>query len=188
MQLAQCRFPGLAINSQFPMLKHYYRPIFQIKQAYMEAIVSDSSRKLMIWDYQNSDCSLRKKTFLLSFIIIFNTLSYPMHNLQSRPTKPRQGQVTTMETSNHFSGGSNEAAEGGQLPRAQRARGRKTAYFWLTNTKASIMCPQRRAHFVVSAPGAELRRQWIGSDEEIRGGSREFSSKTCKQARIFVTT
>jgi len=46
-----------------PMLKHYYRPIFQIKQAYMEAIVSDSSRKLMIWNYHNSDCSLRKKHF-----------------------------------------------------------------------------------------------------------------------------
>ena len=77
MQLAQCRFPGLAINSQFPMLKHYYRPIFQIKQAYMEAIVSDSSRKLMIWDYQNSDCSLRKKHFfchLLYFSAHFRTL------------------------------------------------------------------------------------------------------------------
>jgi len=123
----------------------------------------------------------------LSFIIIFSTLSCPMHNLQSRPTKPRQGQVTTMETSNHFRGGSNEAAEGGQLPRAQRARGRKTAYFWLTNTKASIMCPNggRTWWFLPRAPSydanesAPTKRSGAVAENfrPKRASKRAFSSR-----------
>ena len=37
----------------------------------------------MVWNYQNADCSLRKK-IIVSYIIIFGTLSFPI-NLQCLP-------------------------------------------------------------------------------------------------------
>jgi len=43
IQLAQCRFPGLA-NGPIPMLKYQYI-IFEIK--YTEAIISNSTQKLL---------------------------------------------------------------------------------------------------------------------------------------------
>ena len=55
IQLAQCRFPGLAVSNA--KISIY---IFQTKRA--ETILSNSTRKLLWFEYyQIDDCSLRKK-------------------------------------------------------------------------------------------------------------------------------
>jgi len=63
------------------MLKYKY--IFQIK--YTEAVLSNSARQLLWFEkYQNADCSLRKK-FIVLFILIFGTLSFPVPTFSSQP-------------------------------------------------------------------------------------------------------
>jgi len=58
----------------FPTLNYKY--IFQIK--YTKAILSNSARKLLWFEItKNADCSLKSK-FIVLFIIIFGTLSFPM--------------------------------------------------------------------------------------------------------------
>jgi len=43
----------------------------------MEAIsFKQHSETVMVWNYQNADCSLKNK-FIVLFIIIFGTLSFP---------------------------------------------------------------------------------------------------------------
>ena len=55
------------------MLKYKY--IFQIK--YTEAILSNSTRKLMLWfEITKMLIQFKKNKFILSFIIIFGTLSF----------------------------------------------------------------------------------------------------------------
>ena len=63
IQLAQCRFPGLAI----PVLKYKY--IFLIK--YTEAILSDSTRKLLRFEISKMLIAVLKHNFIVLFIIIF---------------------------------------------------------------------------------------------------------------------
>jgi len=63
-----------SLGWSFPMLK--YRYIFQIK--YTEAIFSDITEiTVMVLNYQNAHCSLRKEIILL-LITIFGTLSFPI--------------------------------------------------------------------------------------------------------------
>jgi len=68
-----------------PMLK--YKHIFKIK--YTEPILSNSTRKLLWFEIQqNADYSLRKK-FIVSFIIIFCTLSFPVPQRRCGPSRLR---------------------------------------------------------------------------------------------------
>ena len=52
------------------MLKYKY--IFQIK--YTEAILSNSTWKLIVWSYQNVDCSLKNEFVLLIIILGIRSL------------------------------------------------------------------------------------------------------------------
>jgi len=54
------------------MLKYKY--IFQIK--YTEAILSDSTRKLLWFEITTVLIAVLKNNFIVSFIIIFGTLSF----------------------------------------------------------------------------------------------------------------
>jgi len=58
----------------FPMLKYKY--IFQIK--YTEAILSNSTRKLLWFEITIMLTAILRYKFIASFIIIFGTLSFPM--------------------------------------------------------------------------------------------------------------
>jgi len=70
IQLAQCRFPGLA----FPVLKYKY--VFQLK--YTEAILSNSTRKPLWFEITNMLVAVFKNKFIVLFVIIFGTLSFPI--------------------------------------------------------------------------------------------------------------
>jgi len=56
----------------FPMLK--YKHIFRRK--YTEAILSNSSRKLLWFEITKMLITLYKNNFIVSFVIIFGTLSF----------------------------------------------------------------------------------------------------------------
>ena len=63
IQLAQCRFPGLAISSAKILL--YFS-----NKMYASNFIKQHSETVMVWNYQNADCSLRKKIYcVISFII-----------------------------------------------------------------------------------------------------------------------
>ena len=57
----------------FPMLKYY---IFWNK-IYGSNFIKQHSETVMVWNYQNTDCSFKNK-FILLFIVIFCTLSFPV--------------------------------------------------------------------------------------------------------------
>jgi len=63
IQLAQCWFPGLAASNA--------------EIIYGSNFIKQHSETVMVWNYQNADCSLRKK-FIVLFIITFGTLSFPI--------------------------------------------------------------------------------------------------------------
>jgi len=68
--LAQCRFHALAISNA-KILIHFSNKI------YGSNFTKQHSETVMVCNYQNADCSLRKK-IIASFIIIFGTLSLPV--------------------------------------------------------------------------------------------------------------
>ena len=70
IQVAQCRFPGLAISNAKILI--YF---FQIK--YTEAISSNSTRRLLWFEITKILIEVYEKN-ILSFIIIFYTLSFPI--------------------------------------------------------------------------------------------------------------
>jgi len=76
IELAQCRFAGLAISNARILIYFFSNKI------YGSNFIKQHPETVMAWNYQNADCSLRKK-FIVSFrpIIIFGTLSFPMINL-----------------------------------------------------------------------------------------------------------
>ena len=76
IQLAQCRFTGLA------KFQCWNINIFFANKIYGSNFVEQHSETVMVWNYQNADCSLRKKN-LLSFVIIFGTLSFPIQRLKA---------------------------------------------------------------------------------------------------------
>ena len=70
IQLAQFRFPGLAIFSAKIL-------IYFSNKIYGNNFIKQHSETVMVWNYQNADCSLRKKIIVSFFFIIFGTLSFP---------------------------------------------------------------------------------------------------------------
>jgi len=79
IQLAQCRFPGLAISNA-KILIHFSNKIYgsNFIRHHLEAV--------MVWNYQNADCVLRK-IFFLSFNITFGTLSFRAYSKRVFRTK-----------------------------------------------------------------------------------------------------
>jgi len=71
IQLAQCRFPGLAFISNDKILIYFSNKIYG-SNFFQTALKNGYGLKL-----PNADRSLRKK-IIVSFIIIFGTLSFPM--------------------------------------------------------------------------------------------------------------
>ena len=71
IQLAQCWFPGLATSNA--KIWRYFLKI------YGSDFIKQQSETVMVWNYQDADCSLKNK-FIVSFTrpIIFGTLSYPI--------------------------------------------------------------------------------------------------------------
>jgi len=78
IQLAQCWFYGLAISNA----KYHY--IFQIK--YTEAVLSNSTRKLLWFETTEMAIAVKKSKFIGLFIIISGTLSLPISLLISKRT------------------------------------------------------------------------------------------------------
>ena len=76
IQLAQCWLPGLAISAML-----IYRYIFQIKHT--EAISSNNTRKLL-WFEISKMLTAVKNEFIVSFIIVFGTLSFHIAYLAIR--------------------------------------------------------------------------------------------------------
>jgi len=76
IQLAQCRFPGQAIPNA-KILMHFSNKI------YGRNIIKQHSEKWYGLKLPNADCSLRKKN-IVSFIIIFGTLSFPIAHVCGR--------------------------------------------------------------------------------------------------------
>jgi len=66
---AQCRFPELAM----PNVKMV---IYLSNKMYGSNVIKQHSETVIVWNYQNDDCSLIK--IIVSFVIIFGTLSFPM--------------------------------------------------------------------------------------------------------------
>jgi len=72
-----CRYKWHSAGSlgwPFPMLK--YKHIFQIK--YMEAVLSNSTRKLLWFEITKMLIAVKQNKFIVLFIIIFGTLSFPI--------------------------------------------------------------------------------------------------------------
>jgi len=74
IQLAQCCFPKLAISNG------KYKYIFEIK--YTEAILSNSTRKLLWFEITKMPMGVQKNKFMGLFIIFFGTLSFPMRSIR----------------------------------------------------------------------------------------------------------
>ena len=62
IQLAQCRFPGLAISNT--EISVYFS-----NKTYVSNFIKQHSETVTVWNYQNADCSLRKK---LLCVIYYN--------------------------------------------------------------------------------------------------------------------
>jgi len=58
--LAQCRFPGLAISNAKTL-------IFFSNKIYRNDFIKQPSETVMVGNYQDADCSLRKKNVIGSF-------------------------------------------------------------------------------------------------------------------------
>jgi len=68
MQLAQCRFPAWLAISNAKILIYFSNKI------YGSNFTIQHSDTVMVWNYQNDDCSLRKKNYLLEFPAHFRFL------------------------------------------------------------------------------------------------------------------
>jgi len=55
-----------------------YKYIFQNKINEIN-FIKQHSETVVVWNYQNADCSLKNK-LIVSFVIIFGTLSFPMYS------------------------------------------------------------------------------------------------------------
>jgi len=76
IQLAQSRCLGLAICNAKIL-------IYFSHKIHGSNFIKQHSETVMVWHYQNADCSLRKK-FIVSFTIIFGTLSSPVDPTRDR--------------------------------------------------------------------------------------------------------
>ena len=69
IQLAQCRFSGLAISNGKILIKLYFP-----NNIYGSNFIKQHSETVMVLKYQHADCSLgEKKTFIVSFTIILDS-------------------------------------------------------------------------------------------------------------------
>ena len=83
-----CRYNWHSAGSlgwPFPVLKYKY--IFQIK--YTEAILSNSTRKLIWFEITKMLIAVKRNKFIVSFIIIFGILSFPISNTPLKYVKVR---------------------------------------------------------------------------------------------------
>jgi len=73
--LRKCRYTwhSTGMGWPFPMLNIL---IYFSNKIYRSNFIKQHSETLMVWNYQNADCSLKKK-FIVSFITIFGILSFP---------------------------------------------------------------------------------------------------------------
>ena len=71
IQLAQCWFSGLAISNAKIL-------IYFSNKIHGSSFIKQHSKTVMVWNYRNADCSLRER-FIVSSIIIFGTLSFPIN-------------------------------------------------------------------------------------------------------------
>ena len=72
-----CRYNWHSAGSlgwSFPVLKYQY--IFRIK--YTEAILSNSTRKLLRFEISNMLTAVLKDKFIVLLVLMFGTLSFPM--------------------------------------------------------------------------------------------------------------
>ena len=60
IQLAQCRFPGLAVSSDKIL-------VYFSNKTYGNNFIKHHSETVMVWSYQNTDCSLRKKIYCVIY-------------------------------------------------------------------------------------------------------------------------
>jgi len=70
IQSTQCLFSGLAISND-KILIYFWNKI------YGSNFIEQHSETVMVWNYRNADCSLRKN-FVASSVVIFGTLSFPI--------------------------------------------------------------------------------------------------------------
>jgi len=78
IQLAQCRFPGLAI---------FNAKIYLSNKIYGNNFIKQHSETVMVWNYQNSHCSLRKKYC----VIYYNFRDTFLPNSFVSKTRPLDG-------------------------------------------------------------------------------------------------
>jgi len=60
IQLAQCRFPGLAISNAKIQICFW-------NKIYGSNFIKQHSETIMVWNYQNADCGLRKKNYCVIY-------------------------------------------------------------------------------------------------------------------------
>jgi len=77
IQLAHCRFPALAISSA--KISIYFSSKNKVNGS---NFIKQHSETVMVLNYRNADCTLKDK-FLVPFIIIFGTLSFPVSFLDN---------------------------------------------------------------------------------------------------------
>ena len=58
--------------------------IYFSNKIYRSNFVKQHSETVMVWNYQNADCSLKKNKFIVSFTVIFGTLSFPIARQRRR--------------------------------------------------------------------------------------------------------
>jgi len=59
IQLAQCRFPGMAIFNDKIL-------IYFSNKIYGSNVIKDHLETVMVWNYQNADCNLRQKNYCVT--------------------------------------------------------------------------------------------------------------------------
>ena len=79
IQLAQCRFPEQAISNA-KILTYLSNKI------YGSNLIKQDSETAMVWNYQNADCSLRKKNYCVIYCNFWHTLDPYQPVSHSKPS------------------------------------------------------------------------------------------------------
>jgi len=79
IQLAQCRFPRLAISNSEIL-------VYCSNKMYRSNFIKQHSETVVVWNYQNADCSLRKKCYCVIYYNFRHTfIPYFMASSHNRP-------------------------------------------------------------------------------------------------------
>ena len=79
IQLAQCRFPRLAISNSEIL-------VYFSNKMYRSNFIKQHSETVVVWNYQNADCSLRKKCYCVIYYNFRHTfIPYFMACSHNRP-------------------------------------------------------------------------------------------------------